>query len=244
MNIGIRRVGLVIMALFLGLVAQLTYLQVAESSKLIADPHNTRKFLADVRQPRGEIVTSDGFVVAKSKPVNDDYRFQREYPAAHREAVRADRRLPVDPVRIGRRGEQVLLASSRARTSDSSAQEHPRSCSRGRRSPARSCSRCRRRRSSPRPRRSTGGAVRSWCSTCAPAVSSRCIRTRRSIPTCSPRTTRRTRRSRARSCSPRRTNRCSHARGARSTRPARRSRPSPPRPRSKTASTRRRSSRS
>jgi|tagenome__1003787_1003787.scaffolds.fasta_scaffold20984354_5 peptidoglycan glycosyltransferase len=82
MNIGIRRVGLVIMALFLGLVAQLTYLQVAESSKLSADPHNTRKFLADVRQPRGEIVTSDGYVVAKSKPVNDDYRYQREYPAA------------------------------------------------------------------------------------------------------------------------------------------------------------------
>jgi peptidoglycan glycosyltransferase len=82
MNVGIRRVGLAIMAMFIVLVAQLTYLQVADSKKLADDPHNARKFLQDLRQPRGEIVTSDGFVVAKSTPTNDEFRFQRVYPAA------------------------------------------------------------------------------------------------------------------------------------------------------------------
>jgi peptidoglycan glycosyltransferase len=82
MNVGIRRVGLAVTVLFIVLAAQLTYLQVAESKKLADDPHNTRKFLQDLRQPRGEIVTSDGFVVAKSVPTEDGYRFQRVYPAA------------------------------------------------------------------------------------------------------------------------------------------------------------------
>ena len=82
MNIGIRRVGIAILVLFIGLVAQLTYLQVVDSSKLADDPHNARRFLQDLRRPRGEIVTSDGVVVAASVPVNDPFRYQRVYPAA------------------------------------------------------------------------------------------------------------------------------------------------------------------
>ena len=68
MNIGIRRVGATMMILFLGLVAQLTYLQVVHGSRLANDPYNTRKFLRDISRPRGEIVTSDGVVLAKSVP--------------------------------------------------------------------------------------------------------------------------------------------------------------------------------
>ena len=79
MNTGLRRVGLAIVILFLGLVGQLTYLQVAHSSKLANDPHNTRKFLRDIRQPRGPIVTADGVVLAKSIPSDDDFRYQRVY---------------------------------------------------------------------------------------------------------------------------------------------------------------------
>ena len=56
MNGGIRRVGALILVLFVGLVAQLTYLQVVDSSKLANDPHNTRRFLQDLRRPRGPIV--------------------------------------------------------------------------------------------------------------------------------------------------------------------------------------------
>jgi peptidoglycan glycosyltransferase len=82
MNIGIRRVGIAIMVLFLGLVAQLTYLQVDQSKKLANDPHNVRKFLQDISRPRGEIVTSDGLVLAKSVPSNDDFKYQRVYAPA------------------------------------------------------------------------------------------------------------------------------------------------------------------
>ena len=79
MRPGIRRVGVVMMILFLGLVAQLTYLQVVRASRLADDPHNTRKFLRDISRPRGEIVTSDGFVLAKSVPTNDEFKYQRVY---------------------------------------------------------------------------------------------------------------------------------------------------------------------
>ncbi|MDQ1511115.1 MAG: penicillin-binding protein [Actinomycetota bacterium] len=79
MNIGIRRVGAAMMILFLGLVAQLTYLQVVDSSHLQNDPRNVRKFLQVISRPRGEIVTSEGLVLAKSVPVNDEFKYQRVY---------------------------------------------------------------------------------------------------------------------------------------------------------------------
>ena len=79
MNIGIRRVGAAMMILFLGLAAQLTYLQVIHSSTLANDPRNARKFLRDISQPRGEIVTSDGFVLATSVPSDDELKYQRVY---------------------------------------------------------------------------------------------------------------------------------------------------------------------
>ncbi len=79
MNIGIRRVGAAMMILFLGLAAQLTYLQVVHSTTLENDPHNVRKFLRDISRPRGEIVTSEGIVLAKSVPVDDELKYQRVY---------------------------------------------------------------------------------------------------------------------------------------------------------------------
>src|SRR4029078_6998003 len=49
------------------------------SSHLENDPHNVRKFLRDISRPRGEIVTSEGLVLAKSVPVNDELKYQRVY---------------------------------------------------------------------------------------------------------------------------------------------------------------------
>ena len=63
-RIGIRRVGLAVMVLFLGLVAQLTYLQVAESKRLSNDPHNTRKFLAVRTDAFGDFDCTTGEEVA------------------------------------------------------------------------------------------------------------------------------------------------------------------------------------
>ena len=82
MNIGIRRVGAAMMILFLGLAAQLTYLQVIHSKALENAPGNARKFLRDISRPRGEIVTSEGVVLAKSVPSDDEFKFQRVYPKA------------------------------------------------------------------------------------------------------------------------------------------------------------------
>jgi penicillin-binding protein A len=81
-NRGIRRVGVAMMILFVGIVAQLTYLQVARSDKLASDPRNARNFLRDVRRPRGPIVSSDGVILAKDVPSNDEFKRQRVYPPA------------------------------------------------------------------------------------------------------------------------------------------------------------------
>ena len=113
MNTGIRRVGIVMIVLFVGLVAQLTYLQVGRASRLDNDPRNARKFLRDIQRNRGPIVSGDGVILAKSVPSNDEYKYQRVYPEATAASVRARRRLPVDPIRIGRRREHVFRRSCR-----------------------------------------------------------------------------------------------------------------------------------
>lgn len=82
MNLAIRRIGLVIMALFLGLVAQLTYLQVGRANQLSNAADNPRKIFANIRRDRGPIVTADNVVVAQSVATNDEYQHQRVYPAA------------------------------------------------------------------------------------------------------------------------------------------------------------------
>jgi peptidoglycan glycosyltransferase len=82
MNTGIRRIGVVIIVLFLGLVAQLTYLQIGKASNLANDPRNARKYLRDIQRARGPIVSGDGVILAMSVKSNDIYKWQRVYPAA------------------------------------------------------------------------------------------------------------------------------------------------------------------
>ena len=81
MNVGIRRIGIAMIVLFVALVAQLTYLQVGRNSQLANASGNPRKFFADIRRDRGPIETADGAVVALSKPTDDEYKHQRVYPA-------------------------------------------------------------------------------------------------------------------------------------------------------------------
>lgn len=82
MNIGIRRVGIAVIVLFVGLVAQLTYLQVGRANHLANASGNPRKAFADIRRDRGPIETADGVVVARSTPSNDEFKHQRVYPNA------------------------------------------------------------------------------------------------------------------------------------------------------------------
>jgi len=80
MNRAIRRVGIATVVLVLVLVAQLTYLQVFHADSLADDPRNVRAAIRDFSRPRGEILTADGEVVARSVETDEELKFQREYP--------------------------------------------------------------------------------------------------------------------------------------------------------------------
>ncbi len=80
MNRAIGRVAMAVIVLMLLLVAQLTYLQVLDANTLAKDPRNTRTYLKDFTRPRGEIISADGKILARSIPSKDEYGYQREYP--------------------------------------------------------------------------------------------------------------------------------------------------------------------
>jgi penicillin-binding protein A len=81
-NRAIRQVGIAVTVLILILVAQLTYFQVVDAKRLANDPRNVRKTLDAYNQARGQILTADGEIVARSVPVpgDSDFKYQREYP--------------------------------------------------------------------------------------------------------------------------------------------------------------------
>ena len=82
MNRAISRVGFAVIVLMLILVGQLVYVQVIDAKHLENNPLNRRAALRDINRPRGEIVTADGVVVAKSVRVHDstEFKYQRSYP--------------------------------------------------------------------------------------------------------------------------------------------------------------------
>jgi peptidoglycan glycosyltransferase len=79
-NRAIGRVGTAVIVLLLLLVGQLTYLQVIDAKQLADDPRNSRTYLKDFTRPRGEIISADGKILAKSVPAPDEYKLQRVYP--------------------------------------------------------------------------------------------------------------------------------------------------------------------
>lgn len=81
MNRQVRRLGVVLVALFAVLFAQLNYIQVVRAKALADDPRNTRNAVRDFARPRGAIVSADGKVLARSRPSDDSFRRRREYPA-------------------------------------------------------------------------------------------------------------------------------------------------------------------
>ena len=81
MNRRIMLLGAALLVCFGALFLQLNYVQVVEASKLANSPNNSRNITADYSKPRGFIQTSDGVVVARSVPSNDDLKYQRVYPA-------------------------------------------------------------------------------------------------------------------------------------------------------------------
>jgi penicillin-binding protein A len=80
MNRQIRRVGLTVVACFVALFVQVNYLQVVRAENLANDPRNVRAVKRAFSEPRGEILTSDGVIVARSVPVDDQFERLRTYP--------------------------------------------------------------------------------------------------------------------------------------------------------------------
>ena len=80
MNRQIRRVGVALMALFVLLFINLNWLQVVQAKKLANDPRNTRVAVRDFSQARGQVISADGAVLAKSVPSGDAFKLQRQYP--------------------------------------------------------------------------------------------------------------------------------------------------------------------
>ena len=82
MNQRIRRLALALIGLFAILFVQLNVIQVGRKTSLDDDQRNTRQSVRDFNEPRGDIVTADGVVVAFSERRDDDsgHPWQRVYP--------------------------------------------------------------------------------------------------------------------------------------------------------------------
>lgn len=76
----IRKLGIVLMLLFVALFAKLNELQVIKADQLANDPRNTRTAVRDFAKPRGPIQTADGAVLAQSVPVDGGFERLRQYP--------------------------------------------------------------------------------------------------------------------------------------------------------------------
>ncbi|EWT00355.1 cell division protein FtsI [Intrasporangium oryzae NRRL B-24470] len=79
MNTPIRRLSVVMAALFTTLLVSTTLIQFVQAKTLDAMPANKRTILDNYARERGSIIVG-GQAVAKSVPVEDQYQFLRTYP--------------------------------------------------------------------------------------------------------------------------------------------------------------------
>jgi len=79
-NRQIRRLGVVLALLFTALFVNLNYIQVVQADKLAHDPRNGRIAFRDFNRPRGQILSSDGAVLARSVPSSGQFKLLRQYP--------------------------------------------------------------------------------------------------------------------------------------------------------------------
>lgn len=88
MNTRIRRLGVGLLALYLLLFVQLNRVQFVQAEALKEDPRNIAVLLREFGQDRGQILTADGVVAARSvpTPIDADIEFRREYPTGERYA--------------------------------------------------------------------------------------------------------------------------------------------------------------
>lgn len=80
MNLRIRQLTLGLIVVYAVLFVQLNVVQLLRADELRSHPANTRDIVRQFGEPRGEIMTSDGKVVARSVEVEGDRDLLREYP--------------------------------------------------------------------------------------------------------------------------------------------------------------------
>ena len=79
MNRQVRRIGLVVLIMFVALFTSTTIIQAVSVDHLNADPRNVRVLDDSYSAERGQILDAEGDVLAKSVPSNDVYKYQRVY---------------------------------------------------------------------------------------------------------------------------------------------------------------------
>ena len=82
MNKQLRRLGAGLLACYLALFAMVNWVQVFHAQALNDNPTNNRKIVRDFNRARGQIISADGAVLAKTVPSapGDPFTFQRTYP--------------------------------------------------------------------------------------------------------------------------------------------------------------------
>jgi peptidoglycan glycosyltransferase len=80
MNHALRRISLVVLAMFLLLLLSVNYVQAFEPSSLAAQRGNARVFSQQYQYQRGSILTSNNKTIAESVHVKGIYAYQRSYP--------------------------------------------------------------------------------------------------------------------------------------------------------------------
>ena len=81
MNKELKRVSIVVLLMFIALFGSSSVIQVVEADSLGSDPRNVRTLYDSFSAQRGPILI-DGVPIAESTPVDDEYRFLRQYPQA------------------------------------------------------------------------------------------------------------------------------------------------------------------
>jgi penicillin-binding protein A len=80
MNRALRRISLVVLAMFLLLLLSVNYVQAFEPSSLAVQRGNARVFSQQYQYQRGSILTSNNKTIAESLHVKGIYAYQRSYP--------------------------------------------------------------------------------------------------------------------------------------------------------------------
>jgi len=80
MNRALRRISLVVLAMFLLLLLSVNYVQAFEPSSLAVQRGNARIFSQQYQYQRGSILTSNNKTIAESVHVKGIYAYQRSYP--------------------------------------------------------------------------------------------------------------------------------------------------------------------